>query len=97
MHFDGALFIAGMSLLMTWAVYSVTQLSSSTCETAVWSGPCSFPSTTWLLSCCQGSRSDRTLGCGVGVRACGSVQSQIDFSTWGPQIYFFLVWAINLG
>ena len=67
---DGALFFLGMTCV-TQAIRSVLQLSSSTCGTAVWSGPCSCQITTWSRSCCQGSRSAHTLGYGV---VHGSVQ-----------------------
>lgn len=61
-QFVWALFILGTTFAVTQGVCSVMQLSSSTCGTAVWSGPCSCPTTTWSRSCCQGSRSDHTLG-----------------------------------
>lgn len=69
-QFDGALFLLGTTCV-TQAICSVLQLSSSTCETAVWSGPCSCQITTWSRSCCQGSRSAHMLGHGV---VHGSVQ-----------------------
>jgi hypothetical protein len=71
MRFDWALYIPGGTFLTTEALYSVMQLSSSTCGMAVWSGPCFSQITTLLQSCCQGSRSDHILGCVVGM---GSVE-----------------------